>query len=136
VAAACDAIAGGNLRLVPGARSRLLFRGTVALAPGDPDVARARLVSGSGVLLDTTSLSGVARARSRRARMRYRGEGAVITLRRVPGGAFQVRIVVRDAAVDVGAAPLVSANLQVGEQSFTAPLICSAGRRGQLECRA
>jgi hypothetical protein len=116
-------------------RSRLVWRGAIDLPPGAPvTIDRAVLVTAAGVVVDTASAGSLRAARVGRARVRYRAAGALITLAPRRGG-YRLRVSVRGA--DLGPTPvaLVSANLRVGGQAFTASLSCARPRGRRVVCR-
>ena len=114
-------------------RTRLVWRGAVD-APLDSaaPLARARLVFGSGVVVDASAAAGAPRARGA---LRYRSGGARVTLRPMRRGGYYVRVVVRSADLGDHTPAFVSASVQVGSRSFASALACATGRRGRLACR-
>src|SRR5262249_41512083 len=121
--AACNQIFASKLRTTPGGlHPRIAWHGAIAVPPaGSTGLARALLVAGAGVVVDT-SMNGAERStHPLPPRLRYRGDRAVIRLHR-RGQGYQVRVIVRD--VTVSSAPLISANLQIGTSTFATSLIC------------
>jgi hypothetical protein len=130
--AACQPIQISTLRLTG---SRLVWRGAVALPLGAaPTPTRAVLVTATGVVVDTAATASLHAGRGR-ARVRYRAAGALITLAPGRGGSYRVRVAIRGAQLGPSPVALVSANLQIGAQSFTASLSCSRPRGRKLVCR-
>jgi hypothetical protein len=135
----CEPIYVSTLKIrLAGARSRLLWRGSLDLPPGvSLAAARVLLVNASGIVLDSTMGSALTRAAAHapgRRSLRYRSGHALITLRPGPGGSYQVRVAARRLALDTSSMPLISANLQVGSAAFADSLSCSHRRR-RLVCR-
>jgi hypothetical protein len=131
---ACTPVYVSTLRVrMAGRRSRIVWRGTVALPDGDPaSVASVLLVSGTGKLVDASDANGGARSRS--SRLRYRNGHTVITLKRGWGGTYRVRVAVRGVTLG-DTVPLVSASLRVGAASFADSLSCSRPRGRRITCR-
>jgi len=138
--ASCSPIFVSKLSASVAGRPRLVWRGSVDLPDGtDLSAARALLVSGDGVVVDTGAgnglASGLVSGAGGPARLRYRTERALIMLHHGRGGTYQVRVVVRGATVS-GSIPVLSANLQVGTMPFTTSLSCATSRNGRkLNCR-
>jgi hypothetical protein len=131
----CDQIVASKLRVTFGRHSRLAWRGAIALSPeGPPAAARALLVSGSGVVVDTAMGAALGGGGPFPRSLRYRSEHAVIALRR-RGGAYRVRVTVRDVTVDTSETPLIRASLQLGGSTFTTSLMCSPGLGRRFTCR-
>ncbi len=130
---ACQPIYVSKLQITAaGSRSRLVWRGSLDLPPGDDGSgARVLLVDGAGIVLDSGSGRAlVTRAAiSPRPRLRYRSRNALITLRPLRGGSYRVRVAVHGVEIGAGAMPLLSANLRVGPTTFADSLSCSAHRR-------
>jgi hypothetical protein len=145
----CPLVAGGDAACQPiyvstltirgaGARSRLVWRGSLDLPAGLPaSAARVVLVNPAGIVLDSATghaVTGPARTSRRRA-LRYRSGGALITLRPRRGGAYRVRVAVRGLALPATRMPVISANLQVGTTTFTDSLSCALPRGRRVRCR-
>ena len=113
--------------------TKVTWRGAIALvSAGSMANARVVLTGGDGAILDTAMASTA----GLRTSMRYRGGGTVVSLRRVRGGLYKVRVRVPAAQMAGGATPVISANLQVGSSTFTASLSCTPQRNGRLRCRS
>lgn len=125
-----------NIRLA-GARSRLVWRGTVELPEGTPASAAAvLLVASVGKIIETAPGGAPRSAGSDTARrLRYKSGQTSITLRRLPNGAYNVRVAVKGIQVDSGPLPLISASLQLGTTTFADSLSCSRPRRHRMACQ-
>jgi hypothetical protein len=125
-----------NVRMA-GARSRLVWRGTLELPEGTPASAAAVLLVASVGKIIETAPGGAPRsagsANSRR--LRYKSEQTAINLRRLKSGAYNIRVTVRGVQLDQAPVPLISASLQLGATTFTDSLSCSQPRRRRLACR-
>ncbi|HEY3186079.1 MAG TPA: matrixin family metalloprotease, partial [Solirubrobacteraceae bacterium] len=132
----CQPISPSRLRVrLTGPQTRLVWRGVVELPDGlPPAVARVLLVNSAGVVVDTTPGAALTRESRPPARLRYRSDGALVTLRRTRGGSYRVRVVVRGAQLGTGAVPLISGSLQVGASSFAGSLSCLWPPRQRLVC--
>ncbi|HSV06787.1 MAG TPA: matrixin family metalloprotease [Candidatus Binatus sp.] len=132
----CQPIFGSKLSArLGGARSRLVWRGSIDLPDGlAPSGARALLVSGSGTVLDTSLGASLTRGPAHRHALRYRSDQALMTLRPDASGSYRVRVAVKNVDLGNGAPPLVSANLQVGGANFSDSLSCGRPRGRHLRC--
>jgi hypothetical protein len=113
----------------------MVWRGVVELpADVDPTALRLVLTSGAGVLVDTAPTAGGIRRGRQRYRLRYRTEGATITVKRSRGGYAVVRASLR--GVPLGdPMPVVSASLQLGTSIFATSLSCPPGGGRRFTCR-
>jgi hypothetical protein len=102
-------------------------------------LARVVLVTGEGVLLDSNAVS----ARSGRGRGEgprfvrrqvFRGTNATLSLGRTRRAGFRLRMKVRPFLAPATTVSLLGVNLQVGDHTYTAPLICRPSRRHALSC--
>ena len=129
----CGPISASVLRVVENhERGQLQWRGIVDLPEGaDASTARIVLTAGSGVLVDTADPAALRRVGRQRSRLVFRGDGALVALRRMRGGSYNVRAVVRDVAHGAAGMPVVSASLQVGTATFATSRSCPprGGRR-------
>src|SRR5262249_4836543 len=124
----CDSILVDKISAGP---RGIVWRGAVAL----PDVsatttARAVLITGSGVLLDTVASS----ARAGRRHASFRNAGTTLRLQRDGQGFYRIRGRLRDVTLDPSS-PIVSVSLAVGGQSFSGWLSCSARGSSHVVCR-
>ena len=131
----CQPIFLSRLRVrLTGRQTRLVWRGAVDLPDGlPPAVARVLLVNSAGVVVDAAPGAALRRELSP-ARLRYRSDGALVTLHRTRDGSYRVRVVVRGAQLGTGAVPLISGSLQVGSSSFAGSLSCAWPPRRRLLC--
>jgi hypothetical protein len=120
-----------------GARSRLLWRGTLELAEETPASAAAVLLVASVGKIIETAPGGAPRSAGSPAsrRLRYKSGQTKITLRRLRSGAYTVRVSVRGVQFEGVSVPLISASLQLGTTTFTDSLSCSRRGRHRLTCR-
>jgi matrixin len=134
----CGTIGASSLRVTDGgATGTLVWRGVITL-PDGADLATARVVltAGDGVLVDTAEPSDALRRVGKlRARLLYRGDTAVVSLRRGHGGQYAVRATVRSAALGVADMPVVSASLALGTSSFAVSLSCPPRGHRHFSCR-
>ena len=124
---ACTAIYDSRVKATA---KKLTWKGSIQL--GDSSVlndARALLVNGQGIVLDTNAAAG---ARTARART-YKSDRATIQLKRAAGGSYRIRVVVRNIAIPAIELPLLSASLRVGDLGFATSLSCRAEAR-QVRC--
>ena len=134
-----------------GSRVRARARGAGTLAwsavvdtpmTDDETLARVVLVSGDGVLLDTNGTAGTpgrghGRAKGHdkaKRRMKFRGTNATLSLGSVQPEGFRIRLRVRPFAAPTTPVSLVVVALQVGDSSYTAPLICRPNGKFTLAC--
>ena len=118
-----------------GVRSHLVWRGSIDLPTGvASNGARALLVSGSGIMLDTSLGASLTRNGAQRHALRYRSDRALMTLRPEASGSYRVRVAVKNVDLGSGALPLISANLQVGGTTFSDSLSCARPRGRRLHC--
>jgi len=119
-----------------GARSRLVWHGTVVLPEGtSASAASILLVASIGKIIETAPGGAPRSAGSDHARrLRYKSGPTSITLHRLRNGAYNVRVAVKGVQFDPGLVPLISASLQLGTSTFTDSLSCSQRHR-RLTCR-
>ncbi len=117
--------------------TRLDWRGAIDLTDGAaPATARVVLTGAAGTIFDTATATRTARqAHGLPARLTYRSGEAIIALRRGRFGTYRVRVRVRGATLDADGMPVISANLQVGGDAFTASLSCTPKRGRKMRCR-
>ena len=109
---------------------KLTWKGTVDLVdPSAPADARALLVDGQGVILDTSATAGARNARARS----YKSDTATIRLKRAAASTFRIRVVVRNVPMPAADTALLSASLSVGDSSFATSLSCRADAH-KLRC--
>ncbi|HWP64681.1 MAG TPA: hypothetical protein VNO26_02060 [Candidatus Limnocylindria bacterium] len=142
--ASCGQLLGSRVRARDRGLGLLQWSAEVDAPMGDADGAAARvvLVSGDGVLLDSAGSTerpgrghGKALGRSKnRHRMKFRGAGTTLSLGSARPSGFRVRLRVRPFLAPAAPASLVVIALQVGEESYTAPLICRPKARFALAC--
>jgi hypothetical protein len=134
-----------------GSRVRARARGLGTLAwsavvdtpmADDETLARVVLVSGDGVLLDSNGTAGTpGRGRGKakghakaKQKMKFRGTNATLLLGRVRPEGFRIRLKVRPFTAPTTAVSLLGVNLQVGDSTYTAPLICRPHGKFALAC--
>ena len=118
-----------------GVRSHLVWRGSIDLPTGvASNGARALLVSGSGIMLDTSLGASLTRNGAQRHALRYRSDRALMTLRPEASGSYRVRVAVKNVDLGSGAPPLIGANLQVSGMTFSDSLSCARPRGRRLHC--
>jgi hypothetical protein len=121
-----------------GRGNRLRWKGAIDLyGEGRADSARVLIVAASGTILDTAMAARTSRSGRRLpAQLTYRTSGATITLRRGKFGVYRVRVRVRDIDLGSESMPVLSANLQVGNLTFTASMSCPPrGSGARWKCR-
>lgn len=131
----CAPVYVSTLKARLGGRGRVTWRGEIDLGAGPPSDARALLVNGSGVVLDTSMGARLAGGEPFPARLRYRSDRGRISLSRRRGGSYRIRVAVRGANLDATGTPLISASLRVGTTTFADSLSCSRPRGRRLSCR-
>jgi hypothetical protein len=102
-------------------------------------LARVVLVSADGVLFDGNAVSahgGRGRGDEPRfvRKQVFRGTNATLSLGRTRRTGFKLRMKVRPFAAPTAPVSLLGVNLQVGDHTYTAPLICRPSRRYALSC--
>jgi hypothetical protein len=134
---ACQPIFLSKLKVrMAGARSRLVWRGTVEMPECiSANAAGVLLVSSIGKIIETAPGGAPRSAGSATSRkLRYKSGNTSITLHRLRNGAYNIRVRVRGIQFDSTPVPLISASLQLGTTTFTDSLSCS--RRGRrLSCQ-
>jgi hypothetical protein len=136
--AACQQISLTKLETRTTARgNRLSWRGAIdLLSGGRADTARVLLVAGSSTILDTAMATRTTRNGRLPASLTYRTSGATISLKRGRFGIYRVRVKVRDIDLGGESMPVLSANLQVGDRTFTASMSCPPrGAAVRWKCR-
>jgi hypothetical protein len=129
-AGSCQPIYTSTVKVHMGAKSKLVWKGSIDLPTGTtPAEARALLVNATGGVVDTASGAALTRARRHPGPLRYQSDQALITLRPARGGGYRVRVVARGVQFGQQSAPLMSASLQVGTMTFSNSMSCS--RRGK-----
>jgi len=133
---ACQPIYLSKLNVRMGARSRLLWRGTLELPEETPASAAAvLLVASVGKIIETAPGGAPRSAGSATSHhLRYKSGQTTISLRRLKSGAYNVRVSVRGVQLDQISVPLISASLQLGTSTFTDALSCSRRGRHRLVC--
>ncbi|MFN8545428.1 MAG: thrombospondin type 3 repeat-containing protein [Candidatus Binatia bacterium] len=127
----CDVILVNKIRSSP---DEIVWKGAVTLdGASATNAARAVLVGGQGVLVDT--VASAAAVRAGRRRVAFRSAGVSITLKRDGRGFYRIRGVLRGATVDVAQSPIVSTTLEIDGRSFAGWLSCSARGDQQVLCR-
>lgn len=117
--------------------SKLSWRGAIdLLSGGRADTARVLLVAGSTTILDTAMATRTTRNGRLPASLTYRTSGATISLKRGRFGIYRVRVRVRNLELGNESMPVLSANLQVGDRTFTASMSCPPrGGAARWKCR-
>jgi hypothetical protein len=140
---ACGQLLGSRVRARMRSTGTLQWSAVVDTPMADDEtLARVVLVSGDGVLLDsngTASKPGRGRGRAlghakAKRKLKFWSTNATLSLgRRRPEG-FRLRLKVRPFAAPTTPISLLVVNLQVGETTYTAPLICRPSTRFALSC--
>ena len=119
----------------PTGTGTLVWQGSIEI-PAGASVANARalLVSSRGVLADSAMAASVTRLPALRARIRYKSSQGVITLKSRGAGSYSVRVTMKGVALGTGTLPLVSANLVVGQSTFTDSLSCQRPKHRKITC--
>jgi len=136
-AGACLPVAVSRMRAVRKASGvgRLVWKGTIELPEGNAvDNARALLVGSRGILADSAVASSATRLPALRSHIRYETSHGTITLKARGAGTYAVRVAMKGVSLGTGSLPLVSANLVVGDASFTDSLSCRRPRKRTIAC--
>jgi hypothetical protein len=117
--------------------TRLAWRGMIDAPDGlaTPGV-RALLVGAAGVVFDTGADAGLTGVAQGAARLRYRSGTATVTLKRMRGGVYRLRMKARGVTLGPDNVPLISASLQIGAATFTDSLTCPPRRGRRLRCES
>jgi hypothetical protein len=137
-ASACLPVAVSSIHAVrkPTGVGRLVWKGTIELPDGGSvDNARALLVSARGILADSAMATSVHRLAALRSQIRYKSSHGTITLKKRGAGVYAVRVTMKGVSLGSGTLPLVSANLIVGDASFTDSLSCERPKKRKIACR-
>jgi hypothetical protein len=137
-ASACLPVAVSSITALrkPSGIGRLVWKGTIDLPDGTSvDNARALLVGARGILADSAMATSVTRLAALRAQIRYRSSHGTITLKKRGAGVYAVRVTMKGVTLGTGTLPLVSANLMVGDSSFTDSLSCQRPKKRKIACR-
>jgi hypothetical protein len=141
--ASCGQLLGSRVRARARGQGTLQWSAVVGTPLADADVTLARvvLVSGDGVLLDSNGTAGKrgrgkanGHAKPRRHKMKFRSSNATLSLGTVRPEGFRVRLKVRPFAAPTTPVSLVVVALQVGDATYTAPLICRPSTKFALAC--
>jgi hypothetical protein len=141
--AACGQLLGSRVRARDRGDGTLAWSAVVDTPLADDEtLARVVLVSGDGVLLDTNGTAGSpGRGRGkakghakpkRKRKMKFRGSNATLSLGHVRPEGFRIRLRVKPFAAPTTPVSLVVVTLQVGDSSYTAPLICRPNAKNTL----
>jgi hypothetical protein len=145
--ASCGQLLGSRVRARARGQGTLRWSAVVdtPLADADEPLARVVLVSGDGVLLDSNGTAGRpgrglgrgkanGHANGRRHKMKFRSSNATLSLGSVRPEGFRVRLRVRPFTAPTTPVSLVVVTLQVGDATYTAPLICRPSTKFGLAC--
>jgi matrixin len=141
----CGQLLGSRVRARARGQGTLQWSAVVdtPLADAEDTLARVVLVSGDGVLLDSNGTAGgpgrghgkaKGHAKAKRHKMKFRSPNATLFLGAVRPSGFRVRLRVRPFAAPTTPLSLVVVTLQVGEATYTAPLICRPSTKFALSC--
>jgi hypothetical protein len=138
----CGQLLGSRVRARADGDGMLQWSATVDTPlEGDDSLARVVLVSGDGVLLDSNTGGNPGHGRGRalghlkgRRKMKFRNENATLSLGAVKPEGFRVKLRVRPFTAPTTPVSLVVVSLQVGDQNYTAPLICRPNSKFTLAC--
>src|SRR5262249_48976011 len=129
----CGQLLGSRVRARDQGDGTLQWSATVdtPLSDDEESVARVVLVSGDGVLLDSNAGGNHGRGRGKalghfkgKHKMQFRNANATLSLGAVKPEGFRVKLRVRPFTAPTTPVSLVVVSLQVGDQNYTAPLIC------------
>jgi hypothetical protein len=138
---ACGQLLGSRIRASDHGAGMLSWSAVVdaGLVDGTSTLARVVLVSGDGILLDSNAVSGRSgRGRGRGPRVArrqvFRSTTARLSLGHAPQRGLRLRLKVRPFVAPATPVALLRVNLQVGDTSFTAPIICRPSGKYALAC--